>query len=1160
MGKTEFIHLHNHTMYSLLDGAIRLPDLAQRASEYGMSAVAITDHGNMFGTVEFYQTMIDAGIKPIIGCEVYITPNNRAERDAGRKASYHLVLLAQNDVGYKNLVKLVSKGYLEGFYRHPRIDYELLETYHEGLIGLSACLGGEIPSAILEDQTDRAREIALRYNDIFGAGNFFLEVQQNGMADQDKVNTVLLDLSRETSIPLVATNDCHYLDREDKKAHEVLLCIQTGHTIDEDDRFSYESDTLYFRPGEEMIPLFSDFPDACANTVAIAERCNVTLELDNPVLPTFEPPTGKSRDDYLEEITREGLEYRLARLPYEVDPEVYRKRLEEELQIIRKMGYSGYFLIVADFIRYAHEQEIPVGPGRGSGAGSLVAYALRIIDIDPIPYDLLFERFLNPERISMPDFDIDFCMNRREEVIRYVSEKYGKDKVGQIITFNCMKARAVIRDVGRALNVPLMEVDKLAKLIPGHPKITLATALKQETKLRNMIDKNPAYKELFQIAGRLEGLNRHAGVHAAGVVISEKPLWETVPVKREGKDELVTQFAKDEVEKAGLVKFDFLGLKTLTVIDTAQKLVNARKKPSEEPLKVNYLPLENPEVYKLISTGETFGVFQMESGGFQEMIKSMKPSHFEDLIAAVALYRPGPMDIIPDFISRKHGQQAISYFHPDLEPILKGTYGLIVYQEQVMQISRVMAGFSLGHADLLRRAMGKKKPEEMAKMRSNFTSGNPELGIPGAKNKGYDPVFAGEIFDLMEKFSGYGFNKSHAAGYALLSYQTAYLKRFHSREFMSALMSCDRDKTDKVVRAINECTHMGINVLPPDVNSSGLDFTVVEDGIRFGLAAVKNVGMQAVESILQCRDKDGFFPTLVEFCKRVDLRAVNRRVIESLIKCGAFDSTNCFRSRMMEILDQALETGTRIQRDREIGQSSLFDALDDDVDNSVTNIPIPDIPEWSAQDKLTSEKETLGFYVTGHPLMRVKDQMDSFTTHDSASLKHVVELDRVIIGGIVTHVKRHVTKTREQMAFITLEDLSGFSEIVVRPKEWRTMRELLEGDGILIIQGSPSHNDVQTKVVAEEVMNLEEARRKYARSVSISMVNPETDGSFSRKVMEIIKKHEGSASVQLVLNFQQDSYLESVILDFPEEYKIDPSDAFLKDLKCFEPPCGIEYR
>jgi len=1160
MDQSQFVHLHNHTMYSLLDGAIRLNDLADTVNKYGMNAVAITDHGNMFGTIDFYSKMTRAGIKPILGCEAYITPGSRFEKNSAVRSSYHLILLAKNNLGYQNLVKLVSKAYLEGFYRKPRIDYELLEQFNEGLIALSACLGGEVPAAILADQPQKAREIASNYSDILGKDNFYLEVQRNGLKDQDKVNAEILKISNELNLPLVATNDCHYLNRDDKKAHEVLLCIQTGHTIDEPNRLSYESDTLYFRPAEEMIELFEEFPGAVTNTVDIAERCNVSLDLDNQVLPTYCPPSGKTLDDHLCELAREGLADRLEKIPYQVNQEGYESRLEEELEIIKKMGFPGYFLIVSDFIRFAHEQDIPVGPGRGSGAGSLVAYALRIIDLDPIPYNLLFERFLNPERVSMPDFDIDFCMNRREEVIHYVSNKYGKDRVGQIITFNCMKAKAVIRDVGRALKVPLSEVDQLAKLVPFDLNITLDKALDQESRLREMVAKSPIYTELFDIARKLEGLNRHAGVHAAGVVISEKPLWETVPVKREGDNELVTQFAKDEVERAGLVKFDFLGLKTLTVIDTAQKLVNQKRAKDKEPLHVGYLALDDPGVFEQISSGDTFGVFQMESSGFQEMIKQMQPSCFEDIIAAVALYRPGPMSIIPDFVARKHGQQTIKYPHKSLQALLKDTYGLIVYQEQVMQISRVMAGFSLGHADILRRAMGKKKPEEMAKMRNIFVNGDEDMGVPGAKKLKYDPKLAGEVFDLMEKFAGYGFNKSHAAGYALLSYQTAYLKKYHPREFMAALMSCDYDKTDKVVKAINECNRMNIKILPPDINSSGVDFTVVEEGIRFGLAAVKNVGMNAVEAIIKSREDEGPFVSIYGFCRRVDLRSVNRRVIESLIKCGALDSLNCFRSQMLTVLDNALEIGQKTQRDKEVGQVNLFEMFSDAGSEEIMDPLLPEIQEWSAQDRLSNEKATLGFYVTGHPLMRVRDQLVKLTTHDSNTLKNSFDLDRVILGGLVANIKRYVTKTKDQMAFVTLEDLGGFCEIVVRPKEWKENRDLLEGDDVVVIQGSTSRNESQTKVVAEQIFTMEDARRKFTRGIMIEMVDPSTQQFALDRIAGIFQKYSGGASIQLVIEFPCESELKRVVLDLGNQVRIDPSDEFTREISALQFTRTIDYR
>ena len=1161
MNSTEFVHLHTHTAYSMLDGAIRIPDLAEKAIEYGMKSVAITDHGNMFGAINFYQTMKKNGIKPIVGCEVYITPGDRRQRKTNTKRkSHHLVLLAKNLTGYKNLVRLVSKAYLEGFYYNPRIDYELLETYHEGLIGLSACLGGEIPAAIMEGSMDKAREIAGRYSEILGKEHFYLEVQRNELDDQDRVNTEILAISKELNLPLVATNDCHYLEKQDKRAHDVLLCIQTGSLMTDENRFQYTSDALYFRPGSEMIPLFTEFPGATENTIKIAEMCNLELELGNPVLPTYQTPAGESLDDYLDFLAKKGLEDRIELMPYEIDSSVYFQRLEDELSIIKQMGFSGYFLIVSDFIRFAHESNIPVGPGRGSGAGSLVAYSLKIIDLDPIPYNLLFERFLNPERVSMPDFDIDFCMNRREEVIRYVAEKYGQDKVGQIITFNCMKAKAVIRDVGRVLEIPLSEVDRLAKLIPNDLKMTIDKALSQEKLLKDTVDKNAKYRELFEIARRLEGLNRHAGVHAAGVVISEEPLWETVPVKREGENEIVTQYAKDEVEKAGLVKFDFLGLKTLTVIDVAQKLHNEIRKPDQKKLDVRLLAMDHPKVFDLISSGCTSGVFQMESSGFQEMIKRMKPSCFEDIIAAVALYRPGPMDIIPDFIARKHGEQSISYPHDSLKPILEDTYGLIVYQEQVMQISQTMAGFSLGHADLLRRAMGKKKPEEMAKMRKMFLEGDQERGIPGAKQLGYNDKLAGDVFDLMEKFAGYGFNKSHAAGYAVLSYQTAYLKCFHPREFMAALMTCDSDKIDKVVKAINECRSMDIKVLPPDVNTSGVSFTVVEEGIRFGLAAVKNVGIGAVEATIKGREEGGRFRSIFDFCKRVDLKNINRRVIESLIKCGAFDSTGAYRSQMMEALDSALSIGQKYQHDQLVGQINLFELISE---SSVEGMPEPELPqikEWITQEKLQKEKETLGFYITGHPLLKINKSIRKLITHDSANLKNASEGQSVIIAGIVSNIKRHMTKTKEQMAFATVEDLSGLFEVIVRPKEWTASRELLEQDNaIIIFRGSPTNNDTQVRIVAEDVMPWEQACRVLTRNVSITLNDQSGDTKFFQGFRTLLENYRGEAGVHIVVDFPEDEHLKTVTMNLGNEYKIDPCEGFIQAVQKLTNVQAIEY-
>ncbi len=1159
MAVSEFVHLHLHSAYSMLDGAIRLDDLARKATEYQMDAVALTDHGNMFGAIDFYTKMKKAGIKPIVGCEVYITPGDR--RDMTRRSAFHLILLAENETGYRNLVRLVSKAYLEGFYYHPRIDYELLEQYHDGLIALSACLAGEIPSAILEGRMDDARRIASRYRSILGPDNFFLEVQVNGMADQVRANEEILKISRELDIPLVATNDSHYLNQDDKRAHEVLLCIQTGKTMEDTDRFSYESDQLYFRSAHEMIPLFESFPDAVANTRRIADRCNLTLKLDKPMLPQFHLPSGMTLEQYLDDLAHSGLDERIAGLPYEANREAYFARLRDELEIIKNMGFSGYFLIVADFINYAHSQNIPVGPGRGSGAGSIVAFALRITDLDPIPYNLLFERFLNPERVSMPDFDIDFCMNRREEVIHYVSEKYGRDRVGKIVTFNCMKAKAVIRDVGRVLRIPLGDVDRLAKLIPNDPKATLDSAFEVEPKLRQSIEESAQIKELFEIARRLEGLNRHAGEHAAGVVISEGPLWETVPVKKEGADDIMTQYAKEDVEKAGLVKFDFLGLRTLTVLDIAQRLANASRKEGSEPLDLRTLGLNDRAVYEYISTGECFGVFQMEGSGFQEMIRKMRPSCFEDIIAAVALYRPGPMEIIPDFIARKHGEQVISYPHASLESVLRDTYGLIVYQEQVMQISRIMAGFSLGHADILRRAMGKKKKEEMARMREVFIKGDSEKNIPGALALGYDSHTAGDVFDLMEKFALYGFNKSHAAGYALLSYQTAYMKRYHPREFMTAVMTCDMAHQDKVVKAISECRKMNIRVLPPDVNSSGLDFTVVPDGIRFGLAAIKNVGVSAVESILKARESDGPFKSLFDFYRRVDLRLVNRKVGESLIRSGAFDSFGFRRRQLLDAIDMAIEIGAQKQKERDSGQISLFAMLGAGTVDEMSDPKIPDVPEWDSQELLANEKEMLGFYVTGHPLLRYKAEVDRFCTHDSGKLENAFDGDRLVMCGIVSHVKKLIQKSsKEQMAFVTMEDLEGSYELMVRPAMWEKFRDVLETESIIFMLGSASIFETNIRVRVEEILPVSEARKRFTRAVVVSL---NTNGESKVQAMEIerlLQRHKGDALLQFMLTFPPDHPLERVTIDLGSDFRINPTEECIRSLEALPGFRSLEFR
>ena len=947
MHHADFVHLHLHTEYSLLDGAISLDNLIKKALDLKMPAVAVTDHGNLFSALDFYLKAMKAGIKPIIGCEIYIAPGSRFNKTApagqNEEASYHLILLARNKDGYKNLVKLVTSAYLEGFYYKPRIDKELLEKHHEGLIALSACLGGEIPSLLIQNRYEDAKKTALEYERVLGKDNFYLELQDNGIPEQEQVNRELIKLNKDTGIPLVATNDCHYLDMEDHKAHDALLCIQTGKTVKDANRLRFSSETFYMKTPEEMKKAFSHVPEAIANTVKIAERCNMEMELGKYHLPHFPVPEGLTREDYMADLARKGLEERFIEIEAvrgqnSIDKTKYSERLESEIAMLNKMGFAGYFLIVWDFIRYAKDHDIPVGPGRGSAAGSLVAYCLRITDLDPLPYNLLFERFLNPERISMPDIDVDFCMDRRDEVLKYVTEKYGQDHVTQIITYGTMLAKGVIRDVGRVLDIPYIEVDKVAKLVPNALGITLAKAMEQEPKLREIQKKDARMAELMEIALLLEGQVRHASKHAAGVVISQLPLTEYLPLFKTPKDEITTQFDMKGVEKIGLVKFDFLGLRTLTVIHKAVETINERlaKAPlaATERFSINTIPFDDAKSFELLSRGETAGVFQLESSGMRDIVIKMKPQCFEDLIALVALYRPGPLQsgMVDDFIKRKKGATKITYELPELEPILKDTYGVIVYQEQVMQIARTLAGYSLGGADLLRRAMGKKDPEVMAKEKVPF--------LKGAEKQHVNLKKAEAIFDLMAKFAEYGFNKSHSAAYALVSYQTTFLKAHYPVDYMAALLTSEVQDTDKVVKYIYESRLMGINILPPDVNDSRWDFSVIEahdreniepgsniGSIRFGLAAVKNVGSSAIEAMIEARESKGAYTSLADFCKKVDQRRVNRRVIEALIKCGAFDLTGARRSQMMDGIDMMMDQAAKHQEQESVGQFSIFDSL-----------------------------------------------------------------------------------------------------------------------------------------------------------------------------------------------------------------------------------------
>ncbi|MFA5072432.1 MAG: DNA polymerase III subunit alpha [Nitrospirota bacterium] len=1142
MHHADFVHLHLHTEYSLLDGAIGIDKLIKKALDLKMPAVAVTDHGNLFAALDFYQKAMKAGIKPIIGCEMYVAPASRFDKTApaGKhdEASYHLVLLVKNKQGYKNLLKLVTAAYLEGFYYKPRVDKELLKNCAEGLIGLTACLGGEIPSLILQNRIEDAKKSALEYQALFGKDNFYLELQDNGIEEQNRVNQELIKISREVEIPLVATNDCHYLDKKDHKAHDALLCIQTGKMISDANRLRFSSETFYFKTPEEMKHAFSHVPESITNTVKIAERCNLEIELNTYHLPHFPVPEGFTKESYMADLARQGLENRFKEIVSvrgnnSIDYEKYRERLEFEITMIEKMGFAGYLLIVSDFIQYAKEHGIPVGPGRGSAAGSLVAYCLRITDLDPLPYSLLFERFLNPERISMPDIDVDFCQDRRDEVIRYVTEKYGPDHVTQIITYGTMLAKGVIRDVGRVLEIPYAECDKLAKLVPNRLNITLKEAIEQEPKIKEMMKQDSRIAELMDIALNLEGQVRHASKHAAGVVISQEPLTEYLPLFKTPKDEITTQFDMNGVEKIGLVKFDFLGLRNLTVIRKAEEMIQQRldKAPlaQEAPFSVSRIPMHDAKTFELLGRGETLGIFQLESSGMRDIIIKMKPQCFEDLIALVALYRPGPLGsgMVDDFIKRKKGSTKIIYELPQLEPLLHETYGVILYQEQVMQIASVLAGYSLGEADILRRAMGKKKPEEMARQKERFMQGAKIKKIPAAK--------AEKIFELMANFAEYGFNKSHSAAYALISYQTAFLKTHYPVEYMAALLTSEVQDTDKVVKYIYEARLMGIHILPPDVNESRWDFTVIEahdpensepgssiGAIRFGLAAVKNVGISAIEAILEARQVKGRFTSFADFCKKVDQRRVTRRVIEALIKSGGLDSTGNHRAQMMEGLDLMIDQATRHQEQEEIGQFSIFDVMETREEPC-----LPNISEWKEGQLLAYEKESMGFYISGHPLAAYTEEIKRFTTSSTETLEQVQDGKEVTICGVIAALKQKITKRGEKMAILSLEDLFGTVEVIIFPDLYKTAQPLLLTDIPLIIAGQLDKSEQGCKIKAVRINLLTELRNKNTKRMNIRLNATGLTKDDLINIKNILAKYKGNIPVYLRL--QNPTRKESLI-------------------------------
>ena len=1082
----KFVHLHVHTEYSLLDGANRIKDLIKRTAELGMKSIAITDHGVMYGVIDFYKEAVKNGIKPILGCEVYTAARSRFDKQAGVDADQgHLVLLARNEAGYRNLMKIVSAGFIEGFYYKPRIDFEVLERYSDGLIALSACLSGDIPKALLRNEFEKAKAIALRLDGMFGRGSFYLELQNNGIEEQNLVNASLIKLSQETGIPLVATNDAHYLRREDARAHEVLLCIQTGKKITDEDRMRFRTDEFYIKSPEEMEGLFKNVPEAIENTLRIADACNVELEFNKLHLPEYRIPDGSEPYEYLRNLCYDGLKRLTDAGPDRVE------RLEYELGVIRQMGYVDYFLIVWDFIKYAKDHGIMVGPGRGSSAGSLVAYCLGITTIDPMKYGLLFERFLNPERISMPDIDIDFCYERRQEVIDYVVEKYGKDRVAKIITFGTMAARAAIRDVGRALDIPYGDVDVVAKMIPFQIGMNIDKALELNPELKLKYGGEERIRELIDTARLLEGMPRHASTHAAGVVISKAPVTEYVPLQK-NEDSVTTQFTMGLLEELGMLKMDFLGLRTLTVIRDAVDLI---AKNHGKNINMDRLDMGDPNVYRLIGEGKTSGIFQLESGGMTQFMKELQPSSLEDILAGISLYRPGPMESIPKYIRNKNNPGLVEYEHPMLEKILNMTYGCMIYQEQVMQIVRELAGYSMGRADLVRRAMSKKKHEVMRKERENFIHGivdeQGNVVVNGAIRNGVDEATANRIFDQMMDFASYAFPKPHAAAYAVVAYQTAWLKCYYPVEFMAASMNSFLGSSDKVSQYVHESKSMGIDVLPPDINESDVKFGVSAGKIRFGMAAVKNVGGGAVREIIAERSNQGFFKGFRDFCERMDGRDINKRCVESLIKCGAFDSLGVFRSRLAAVFEKMMD-GISQNRKRNLeGQLSLFEFKADaggDADLPLADESYPDIREFPAKMLLSMEKEMLGLYVSGHPLMEYEKEIARRVTLHSAELAAASEENEeeaaeggrnltdgmtVTVGGIITGKKTKTTKSNNLMAFINLEDLYGNMEIIVFPTTLVRYGEFLTEENIVLVRGRISvREEEQPKIICEEVSRL----------------------------------------------------------------------------------------
>ena len=1105
----EFVHLHLHTEYSLLDGMCRIDDVTKLANQFGMPALAITDHGNMFGVIKFYQSAILHGLKPIIGSEMYLAPKSRFEKTSGiKEASFHFTVLVKDSNGYQNLLKLSTLSFLEGFYYKQRVDKQLLSQYSKGLIVLSGCLKSEINHYLLKDNLKKAIEVTGEYQDIFGKENFYLELMENGIPEQKKVNNLMVEISKKTGVKLVATNDCHYLKKEDAFSQEVLLCIGTATNMDDPKRLKFSTNEFYFKSPEEMIHSFRDLPESIKNTMEICEKCNLKIEFGTYHLPKFHPPDNKTPEEYLKILTRKGLKKRFnieweGEINEDAKDEII-KRAAYELRVITEMGFSGYFLIIHDFVSEAKRKKIMVGPGRGSAAGSLIAYLLEITEINPITYDLLFERFLNPSRINLPDIDMDFSDRRRDEVIQYLKEKYGETNVAQISTFGTMAARAVIRDVGRAFKMSYSEVDKIAKLISSEPGVSLQEEVVKNNEIKNLIESDERIKKLFDISLKLEGLTRHVSIHAAGIVITEKQIYEYAPLFKGPRGEIATQFEMESVEKIGLLKVDILGLKTLSVLEDSFELIKERK-----GREIKDFPLDDKKTYRLLSDGNSPGVFQLESRGMRDLLRRIQPEEFEDIIAIVSLYRPGPMKsgMVNDYIERKKDPSKVTYDHSLLEPVLKPTHGVIIYQEQVMHIANKVAGFSMAEADILRKGMGKKIPEVIQKMEGKF--------IEGSKKNGISEKLATKIFDQISKFAGYGFNKSHATSYAVLSYKTAYLKANYPLEFMTALLNSEIGNSDKIAGYIEECERMKIWVLPPDISESEGKFKILGNDIVFGLSAVKNIGSGAIKSILEAR-KEGLFSSLYEFCEKVDLRLSNRKVIESLIKAGAFDYMEAPRSQLYALIDEVIDHGSKMQKISSNGQLAIFSSKEHKVLPVVSKKAIRSLPEWSDSKLLSYEKEMLGLYLTGHPLEKYIPVIKAYSSVPILKIEKVKEGSIIWIGGILTSIKRVSTRKGENMAVGELEDFTGKTEVVFYPRIFESVSSTIRTNAVVFVKGKVAHHGDRIKLIAEDVASINTIAEKVTAHIEIDLVVPV--GEEKLEVMkDIFLKNKGNCPVYLNL-------------------------------------------